>query len=652
MLRVRLVTCFLLTMLHTGVYANTIADWPSVGGQPGGGHYSSATDITPKNVHQLKKVWQFNTGDKSEGSDTIAKTTFEATPILFKRHLVFCTPFNRVIALDPVNGSQHWQYDPKLNAGTLKTGTSEGSLICRGVTSWQDTQAHETAECKYRIFTATQDARLISLDAETGKPCSHFGNGGTVDTRVDYDYYLDAVRLKNNGVPDNLIAKLTATLISKYGNTSAPAVAGDTVVIGSQMPDNWLSTMMPGLVRGYDARSGKLKWTFNPIPFAMRDKTGAANTWAPISVDVKRQLVFIATGSASPDFYGANRIENIPYANAIVALDANTGKVKWHFKTIHHDLFDYDLPAQPTLVEFKKDGVLIPAVIQPTKTGMLYVLNELTGEPLHPIEEVKVPQTDVPGEKTSLTQPRPILPAPLFSDALTEDDIWGLTPIDRYMCLRTFRKLRYEGIFTPPSIKGTLQYPMSGGGFNWGGISYDPNTNIIVANYSRLAQIVKLIPREQTNTDKLGDSMFGTPYRLSRELFVSPLGVPCVKPPWGKIAAIDLYSGKVLWERPYGSVKKGFFRTPQKWGSPIPAGSMVTKSGLIFIGASADWRFRALDLKSGETLWTAELPAIAHSNPMTYRIDGKQYVVITAGGLLGVTAGKHVSDAVVAFALP
>ena len=616
-------------------------EWPAYGRDPGGSRYSPLTEINRENVKNLKVAWTYRTGAADVKGRAARNAAFEATPILVDGTLYLSTPFNRAIALDPVKGTERWIFDPKVDPAK---GYSEVSS--RGVSSWADRRTG-----KRRIYVATIDARLIALDGATGEPCKDFGDAGQVDLTRD-------VRLVDRG---------------DYQVTSPPAVIGDLIIVGSSMGDNRGVELERGVVRAYDARTGGLQWSWDPIPTSATDparktwqadsatRTGAANAWSIISVDSARGLVFVPTGSPSPDFYGGERKGNNEYANSVVALRAATGKVVWHFQVVHHDLWDYDVASQPMLVTVKRGGRDIPAVAVGTKIGHLFVLHRETGEPLFPVEERPVPPSDVHGEEASPTQPFPKLPAAIVPQKLTGDDAWGITPADRDECRRLIKGARSEGLFTPPSLQGTIVFPGNVGGMNWSGMSYDARRGLLIANTNRIATFVKLIPREdfaRLRQSPEGNRMKGefapqrgTPYGMYREHLRGPSGAPCNPPPWGALTAVDLATGAVRWEVPLGSIPQlGMFPKSSEWGSLNLGGSVVTAGGLVFIAAAMDTYLRAFDVETGKEVWKTELPASAQAAPMTYRVGGKQYLVICAGG--HGKMGTKMGDSVVAFALP
>jgi len=607
-------TLFIAPLLLATACSSTTpnVDWPAYA-NGGGTRYSALTEIDRTNVSKLEVAWTYHTGETCFASDSEQKSTFEVTPIVVDGTMYLSTGFNKVIALDAVTGQPKWIYEPLVDR---KADYSE--VTSRGVAYW--------AKGK-RIFEGTIDARLIALDAATGALAKEFGVRGTVDLTdgIDHPRFGD------------------------YQITSPPAVIGDLVVIGSSIGDNGAAELERGVVRAYDARTGTLRWSFDPI--AHEQHSGAANAWAPITADPESGMVFVPTSSPSPDYYGGLRIGKNEFANSIVAIRADTGAVVWHFQVVHHDLWDYDVATQPVLVEVRG----VKAVAVGTKMGHLFFFNRATGEPLFPIEERPVPASDVEGEQAWPTQPFPTMPPPIVPSQLKADDVFGIDDADRAACKSIIASLRHDGMFTPPSIRGTLQVPGNVGGMNWGGMSYDPARHILVASTNRLAAMVRLIPRAAYDADRArskGERIFGeynrmsgTPFAMYRTIILSPKGVPCTPPPWGALTAIDVDKGAVRWETPFGSVS----RIPgAPLGSPNLGGS-ITSGGVVFIAAAMDEVFRAFDIQNGKELWHATLPASAQASPMTYRAGGKQFVVIAAGGH-GKLHTKR-GDAVVAFAL-
>ncbi|MFQ5512958.1 MAG: pyrroloquinoline quinone-dependent dehydrogenase [Myxococcota bacterium] len=618
-----------------------LASWPVWGGDPGGRRYSPLTQITPENVSRLRVVWTHHSGDLADGRAG-PRGAHEATPILVGSTLYYCSPFNRVFALDARTGAELWVHDPRVDR------SGRWGYTCRGVTAWSDSRASSGAPCAVRIFTGTTDARLIALDARTGLLCSDFGDGGSVDLRRG----LGEVRP------------------GEYRVTSPPTVIGDVVAVGAMVIDARRLDVPGGVVRGFDARSGELRWAFDPVPPGTptlprgadgepRFHRSTPNAWGVFSADPVRDLLLVPTGNPSPDFYGAHRTRLDHYGSAVVALRGSTGEVVWSFQTVHHDLWDYDVAAQPTLIDLPHDGTSVPAVLQATKMGHLFLLERESGRPIFPIEERPVPQSDLPGERTAPTQPFPSFPPPLHPARLSPEDAWGLTPWDRAACRRRLQTLRNEGIFTPPSLEGSVEYPGVAGGVNWGGVAYDPPRNLVVVNITRVANVQTAVPRAEADGQPgrpPATILFpqdGTPYLERQDVLLSPLGIPCSPRPWGSLLALDLRSGEVRWEVPFGTTRdRAPLPIPLRWGMPSMGGPIVTAGGLVFIGAALDDYLRAYDVRSGEELWRARLPAGGQATPITYRLGPgeRQYVVIAAGG--HATLGSTPGDALVAFALP
>jgi quinoprotein glucose dehydrogenase len=601
--------------------------WPTYSNDPGGSRYSPAKQINKDNVTQLKLAWTFRTGALPHDEELDHKYAFETTPILIDGTLFLSTPYNHVIALNASTGTKLWEYDPKLE---LPYGASE--VTSRGVSVWRDPSAKSRPSCALRIFIGTLDARLIALDGATGKPCSDFGTNGEIDL-------TNEVRLRDPG---------------DYEVTSAPAVYKDLVITGSSMGDNRAVTVERGIVRAYDVRTGKLRWTWDPIaPWAYQTnpRTGAGNAWSTLSVDPEHGLVFIPTGSASPDYYGGVRKGDNKWANSVVALKASTGEFVWGFQVIHHDLWDYDVASQPALFSWK-DGT--PAIAITTKTGRVFVLNRLTGKALLPVDEEAVPKSDIPGEESWPTQPNSHIS--LVPEKISPEDAWGKDPQERQWCEEKMKAARSGVIFTPPSLEGTLVFPSNVGGVNWGSSAYDPQRHLLFADTNRLIILAKLIPRDKfqdaranaTDSDRLHGEFArqtGAPFGMYRTPLLAASGLPCNPPPWGTLAAVDLFTGKVVWNVPLGSFIPG-----KNTGTITLGGPMATAGGLVFTAATMDNDLRAFDSDSGQELWKYELPAGGQATPMTYTLKGKQYLIIAAGGhgKLNTKPG----DYLLAFTLP
>src|SRR5580704_11405870 len=616
-----------LTLLVSTTRAQTKPDagWPTYSNDPGGTRYSPASQIDRNNVTQLKVAWTFHTGALPHDPELDKKAAFEATPILVDGKLFLSTPYDHVFALDPESGAKVWEFDPKLE---LPYGSSE--VTSRGVSAWRDPLGKAGSVCRLRIFIGTLDARLIALDGATGKPCADFGSEGEVDLTT-------GVKLRDPG---------------DYQVTSAPAIVKDLVITGSSIGDNRAVTLERGIVRAFDVRSGRLRWSWDPIPWAMNTspRTGAGNAWSTISVDTERNLVFIPTGSASPDYFGGIRKGDNKWANSVVALRASTGEFVWGFQVVHHDLWDYDVASQPTLFTWKNNT---PAIAITTKMGRVFVLNRLDGKPLFAVEEQPVPKSDIPGEEAWPTQPSGISTVP---EGLKPSDAFGINEEERKWCEDRIRASRYEGIFTPPTLQGTIVFPGNVGGVNWGSSAFDSQRHLLIMNTNHLAIWMKLIERDKlasvrgARKENRMDGEFarqtGAPYGMSRETFLSPVHqVPCTPPPWGTIVALDLFSGQKAWDVRLGSHVPG-----QQTGAVNFGGPMVTAGGLLFSAASWDGHLRAFEAETGKEIWSYELPAGGQATPMTYSMGGKQYLVIAAGG--HGKFGTKQGDYVLAFTLP
>ncbi len=582
-----------------------------------GAKYSPLESINRTNVANLAVAWTFHAGDMYLGEKGGLRgkgSAFETTPLFADNTLFITTAFGRVIALEPETGKQKWAFDPKVDQQA-----GWGDFANRGVATWVDPQGNR------RIFIATIDARLFALDAVTGRPIPSFAKEGSIDL--------------TQGL------RLPVRNKSEYEETSAPAVIGDVIVVGSAIADNSRTDMPSGEVRAFDVRTGKLLWTFDPMAGT---KTGAANAWSAITPDPVNGLVFVPTGSPSPDYYGGERKGSNQYANSVVALHAKTGKVSWSFQTVHHDLWDYDVASQPALISVQGK----PALAVGSKTGNLFLLDRLTGKPIFGVEERPVPKSDVPGETASATQPFPKLPAHLGAADMKP---WGKNDEDRRWCAEAIAKLRYDGIFTPPSLQGSLVFPGNIGGMAWGGVAFDSASATLFVPYNRLAAVVRLVPRAELGKARRDRSDWetaeqaGTPYGMQRTFLLTPGLTPCTPPPYGMLAAIDANTGKLKWEVPTGEIP--WLTGHPEWGSPSLGGPMVTAGGLVFLGGTFESSLKAWDAATGREVWKGKLPASARATPMTFRAaNGKQYILIAAGG--HDVPGNQPSDALVAFALP
>jgi quinoprotein glucose dehydrogenase len=598
----------------------------------------TGSEITRKNVSQLRVAWTYRTGETDSRFATTKATSFEATPLVVDETMFVGTPLGRVIALDAATGQEVWVFDPQ-----IARNIPYSDFANRGVSTWLDAAAPESAPCRRRIFAATAQSQLIALDARDGHLCRDFGESGVVDLKTGL--------------------RIPPFEPQAYSMTSPPVVVNGVVITGSSIGDNSRPDPASGEVRAYDARTGRLRWAWDPIPQdpsdsayvewhgAMAHKGGGANAWSTLATDAERDLVFVPTGSAAPDYYGALRLGDNRYANSIVALRATTGQRVWAFQTVHHDLWDYDNASPPALVTVRRNGLAVPSVIQATKTGMMFVLERETGRPVFPVEERAVPASDIPEEQTSRTQPFTAITPPLSPHRFTVDQVWGITLADRDACRAVIAPLRNEGIFTPPSTRGTLLMPARIGGVHWGRVAIDPVRQIAVVAVNRIAEMVQLIPREGFDLEharaeeqtRLGDNfeynmMRGTPYVMRRRLLLAPSRLPCTPPPFGALVAVDLRNGRKKWDVPLGSMTSALDpdvvrQTQPDWGSVNLGGAVTTAGGVVFIGAALDRRLHAYDIDSGHELWKGELPASAKATPTIYRLSsGAEYVAVAVGG--------------------
>ena len=640
-------------LLAVPAYAEQ-AGWPLYGGDAAGNRYSSLDQITPENVDELEVAWVYRTGEVARrGPKATAYSSVQNTPILVDGSLIVCTPFNRIIALDPATGRERWVFD----AG-IKLDLEVPHYNCRGVTQWTDPEAPSDGACRKRILFGTNDLRLMAIDAHTGKPCAGFGEAGAVPVPA----VMPADARKGE-------ARIVA----------APVIVNGVLVTGTVVLDNQRANAPLGTVFAFDPRSGALKWTFDPIPRDPADpayatwldggaeRTGAANVWSTMVVDEARDLVFLPVSSPAPDFWGGGRKGDNLYSSSLVVLKGATGKVVWHRQLVHHDIWDWDVSSPPMLIDIRqndgrKDGTVIPAVVQNTKQGFVFVFDRETGEPVFGVEERPVPQWRLPGEWLSPTQPFPVKPLPLIDTDVTPDDAWGFTFWDRGKCRERLAAARYDGMFTAPDIGGgTLFMPGNAGGANWGGPAYDLRRQWMIVNINKIPQITTLIPRDKAPAGLQGlmrDGDYGviyeqkgTPYAVKVEWLLSPFGAPCTRPPWGELVAIDMASGDLVWRVPLGSVENEL-SLPFRWnlGQPNVGGPIVTAGGVIFIGAARDRIFRAFSVEDGSELFRHQFKGGIGATPMTYEADGRQFVVIASGNLVFLRAPP--GDEIVAFALP
>ena len=622
--------------------------WPLYGGDAGGTRYSALDQITPENAGKLDVAWVYHTGEiQRRGAKRVAFSSTQNTPILVDGSLIVCTPFNRIVALDPATGKERWVFD-----ANIALDLEVPHYNCRGVVPWTDPAAMPGALCWTRILFGTNDMRMMAIDSRTGKACADFGTGGAVSVpgKSPGDARKGEIRI-----------------------TSAPVILNGVLVTGSIVLDNQRENAPLGTVFAFDPRTGALKWTFDPIPQDPADpahatwldgsaeKTGAANVWSTMVVDEARDLVFLPVSSPAPDFWGGDRKGDNLYSGSLVVLRGATGKMVWHRQLVHHDIWDFDVSSPPMLIDIRKDGKLIPAVVQNTKQGFVFVFNRETGEPVFGIEERPVPQWKLPGEWLSPTQPFPVKPLPLVDTDIKPDDAWGFTFWDRGKCRDKLAAARYHGMFTAPDVGGgTLFMPGNAGGANWGGPAYDPRRQWMIVNINKIAQITTLIPRDKAPAGLKGlmrdgggviYEQKGAPYAVKVEWLLSPWGAPCTPPPWGELVAVDMASGDVVWRVPLGSIENEL-HLPFSWnlGQPNVGGPIVTAGGVIFIGAARDRIFRAFSVKDGKELFRHQFDAGIGATPMTYEVDGRQFVVIASGNLVFLHAPA--GDEIVAFALP
>jgi quinoprotein glucose dehydrogenase len=623
-------------------------DWRAYGRTQLGQRYSPLSQITPTNARQLKVAWTFRTGDVI-GTNDPKESTFEVTPIKVRDTLYLCSQHQRLFALNAKTGTLRWSYDPQ-----VKDNPTFQHLTCRGV-SYHETAAGALnsdntpapTDCPRMLFLPVNDGRMLALNADTGKPCDSFADHGTLNLQV--------------GMGDETSGF--------YEPTSPPVVSERILVVAGAVIDNYSTHVPSGVIRGFDIHTGRLVWAWDPgaedenaLSSATHTYTNnSPNSWMTASYDAQLGLVYIPMGSPSPDIWGGNRKPLVErYSSALVALDINTGKRAWSYQTVHHDLWDMDLPAQPTLLDVETAHGRVPAVVQPTKTGNLFVLDRRNGQLIVPAPERPVPQGAAPGDHVAPTQPfskltfRP-------EAKLTGADMWGATILDQMACRIMFHQMRYEGTFTPPSLQGTLVFPGNLGIFEWGGIAVDPVRQIAIANPINIPFVSRLIPRGPDNPSapdgqhpagsEIGvQPMYGTPYGVDLHPFLSPMGLPCFRPPWGYMAGVDLKTMKVVWTHKNGTIRDSSpVPVPIKMGVPSLGGPLVTAGGVTFLTSTLDYYIRAYDVSTGQQLWQDRLPAGGQATPMSYAVDDKQYVVTAAGG--HGSFGTKLGDYVIAYTL-
>ncbi|MUZ73198.1 membrane-bound PQQ-dependent dehydrogenase, glucose/quinate/shikimate family [Agrobacterium vitis] len=624
----------------TPSYGGDMADgeWHQYGRTPYGQRYSPLTQITTDNVKTLKTAWTYQTGDVKQPGD-VGETTYQVTPLKVGDTLYLCTPHNWAIAVDAATGKQKWKYDPNVGLNPDRQHQT-----CRGVTYYADPAATAGASCATRVYLPTSDARLIALDAANGKVCESFADKGTL--------HLE------QGMPYNPAGY--------YYSTSPPVIAAGKIIIGGAVNDNYSTKEQSGVIRAFDVQTGALVWNWDsgnpgqtqPLPEGQTYTANSPNSWSVFSVDEQLGLVYIPLGNQVPDQLGMNRSVNVEkYSSSVMALDLNTGADRWVQQFVHHDLWDMDVPAQPVLLDITREGTTVPALVASTKQGDVYVLDRRTGQPIIPIKELPAPGGTIPEDHASPTQP--ISGLSFRPPKLEERNMWGVTLLDQLACRIKFHQLRYDGQYTPPSLQGSIIYPGNFGTFNWGSVAVDPERQVMFGMPTYLAFTSQLVPRDQVpakGQDEKGSEQGlnrndGAPYAVKMGPFLSPIGIPCQAPPWGTVAAVDLKTGKIAYQHRNGTVHDMTpLPLPFKVGVPGIGGPMITKGGVAFLGAAVDNYLRAYDLATGKVLWEGRLPAGGQATPMSYELNGKQYVVMVAGGHGSV--GTKPGDYVIAYTLP
>ena len=630
------------TVAATPDMGNTVPDgeWHQYGRTQYGQRYSPLTQITPENVASLQLAWQYQTGDVRQPQD-VTETTYQVTPLKIEDTLYLCTPHNIAIALDADTGKEKWRYNPEVSANTQRQHQT-----CRGVTYWKDQSVAADQVCYERVYLPTSDAHLIALDAKTGQICESFAEKGVLDLTRGMKYNPSGY----------------------YYSTSPPTAMDGKIIVGGAVNDNFSTQEQSGVIRAFDILTGQLLWNWDsgnpdvttPIAEGEHYTTNSPNSWSVFSADENLGLIYIPLGNQVPDQLGMGRSEAVEkYSSSITALDVKTGQVRWVRQTVHHDLWDMDVPAQPVLLDItNKSGQAVPALVGPTKQGDIYVLDRRTGEAIIPVTEVAAPTGAIPEDFSAPTQPLSGLsfnPPPL-----TEANMWGATMFDQLACRIQFRSLRYEGRYTPPSLQGTIVYPGNFGVFNWGSVAVDPKRQVMFGMPTYLAFTSRLVPADQIppkgEDEKASEQGLnrndGAPYGVFMGPLLSPLGIPCQSPPWGYVAGVDLRTGKIAYKHKNGTVEDmAPVPIPLKLGVPGIGGPMITAGGVAFLGAAVDDYLRAYDLTTGKQLWQTRLPAGGQSTPMSYTgKDGKQYVLIVAGGHGSV--GTKAGDYVMSYKLP
>jgi quinoprotein glucose dehydrogenase len=651
-------------------------EWHAYGRTGHGQRYAPLAEINVDNVDQLEVAWHFNTGDQRGQPGDPEETTFQVTPLKVGDMLFLCTPHQFVIALDATTGEERWRFDPK-----IRSGLALQHLTCRGLSYWSSDgappqarvptaasaaatqpvlpapplpvaaeESPATDNCLRMLYMPTADGRIIALDPETGSVCRNFGAGSG---QINLWHGMPNVRLGG------------------YYSTSPVIASQRVLVVGGTVLDNVSTSEPSGVVRGFDVQTGELLWHWDPahpddntpLQAGQTYSESSPNVWSIMSVDERLGLVYLPMGNPPPDQWGGNRSEAIErVGSSVVALDLATGRLRWVFQTVHHDLWDYDVPSQPTLVDLTLNGATVPALVQPTKQGELFVLDRRTGRPVHAVKEVPVPQGAAEGDHTAPTQP--VSAISFGPPPLTGASMWGATLFDQLACRIAFRKLRYEGRYTPPSTQGTLVHPGNFGVFNWGGIAVDPVRQVAFTTPTYLAFTSQLVPRPDDTSLIVQDGgppegalpalneNLGAPFAVKMGPFTSALGLPCQAPPWGFIAGVDLVSGEVVWQHRNGTVRDvAPIPLPFRMGVPNLGGPLITAGGVAFLSGTIDNYVRAYNLTTGDQLWQGRLPAGGQATPMSYTgRDGRQYIVVAAGGhgSLGTKAG----DSVIAYALP